>query len=662
MQKRSCALSALALTALLSSATALAQEQYVIVVTDPYKHDISDRLDKLVPKWQAFAAKHEIPLKTIPAPVGDPAAPDPGLQDSTGGPAAAAADRNWEGLGKGFPGYTVYYAPPDTTMAVGPNHVVQWVNVDYVVFDKSGNTLGGPYAGNQLWQGFGGACETTNDGDPIVLYDKLADRWVLTQFAISGGYHQCVAVSTTPDPLGSYARYDYLVSSTDLNDYPKFSVWPDGYYATYNMFRRGILFSGARACAYERDQMLMGQAARSVCFQLSTSYSGLLPSDLDGSTPPPAGSPNYFLNIGSNALRLWKFAVNWANPSASTFSGPATIPVNAFAQPCVASRQCVAQPGTSSANYLDDIGDRLMYRLAYRNFGTHESLAANHTVAANGDKTGVRWYELRNPNGTPVVQQQGTFAPADGNFRWMGSIAMDKAGNIGVGYSRSGASTYPSIYVTGREAGDPAGQLQAEQSIAAGGGIQLATGNRWGDYSTIVVDPVDDCTFWFTSEYTAAPSGEFNWNTRIASFKFPSCGGAPPPVPAAPSGLSATAISSNQVNLAWTDNSNNEDGFRVQRCTGAGCTDFSTVATPGANAQAYSDTSVSGSTLYRYRVLAYNAGGESGTSNIADATPPAAPSVPAAPSGLSATAVSSNQVNLAWTDNSNNEDGFRVQR
>jgi hypothetical protein len=271
--------------------------------------------------------------------------------------------------------------------------------------------------------------------------------------------------------------------------------------------------------------MLAGDpSATQQCFQLSTSYGGLLPSDLDGTTAPPAGSPNYFLNFGSNALRLWKFHVDWATPTSTTLTGPTSIAVAAFNAACSGGGSCIPQPGTR--NQLDSLADRLMYRLAYRNRGGIESLVVNHSVSVGTNKrnqvTSVRWYELRNPNGTPTVYQQGTLGTSDGIHRWMGSIAMDKAGDIAVGYSASSSSVYPSIRFTGRLATDALGTMQTENIIQAGGGSQTGSLHRWGDYSAMTVDPVDDCTFWFTSEYLKA-SGSFNWSTRIASFRFPGC-------------------------------------------------------------------------------------------------------------------------------------------
>ena len=435
-----------------------------------------------------------------------------------------------DGVGKGFVGpagaFTVTSAPPDTTGAIGATQFVQWVNTSFAVFSKaSGAPVYGPVPGNTLFSGFGGACETANDGDPIVQYDKLANRWVLMQFAVpSGGpYFQCVAVSKTSDATGAYDRYAFQY--TGFNDYPKAGVWPDAYYVSYNIFN-GNTFGGSKVCAMDRASMLAGSATVSQqCFQLSTAYGGLLPSDLDGTTLPTAGTPNFFVNIGTNKLNLWKFSVNWATPASSTFTGPTAIPVTAFAAAC-GGGTCVPQLGTSQT--LDSLADRAMYRLAYRKFADgHDALVVNHAVKVNatnksrGGNSATRWYEIRTPNTTPVVYQQSSYSP-DTTHRWMGSIAMDKQGNIALGYSASSGSINPAIRYATRLAGDALNTLSNETVVVQGTGSQTSNLSRWGDYSHLSVDPVDDCTFWYTSEYLKA-NGTFNWSTRIHSFKINGC-------------------------------------------------------------------------------------------------------------------------------------------
>jgi hypothetical protein len=358
---------------------------------------------------------------------------------------------------------------------------------------------------------------------------------------------------------------------------------------------------------------------------------GMLPSELDGAAPP-AGSPNYFVQVDDDAwgyspdqLQAWKFAVNWTSPSSSTFTLHRTLATAAFdSNMCSYARSCIPQAGTSTK--LDAISDRLMYRLQYRNLGTHDALVVNHTVDVSGnDRAGVRWYEVRNPGSSAVtIHQQGTFAPADGAHRWMGSAAMDSAGNIALGYNASSGSVSPSIRYTARCASDPAGQMtQGEADLIIGSGAQTSSSSRWGDYSMLGIDPVDGRTFWFTGEYYAT-TGTAPWRTRVGSFKLDACGGGGTP-PAAPSGLTAAAASSSQISLGWTDNSSNENGFRIERCQNAGCSSFSQIAEVGSNVTAFGDSGLAPSTTYVYRVRAFNAEGTSSYSNAAEATTQAAP-------------------------------------
>lgn len=490
------------------------------------------RHDTSPPVWQipglsaAPGLQKVVPLRhPVPVPSEAPAnaRPDPLAQGSIGPLVSTTAGLNFLGVGKGItPTYSDCCAPPDTNGAAGATQFVQWVNLDFAVFDKTtgGLVAGFPKAGNSIWSGFGGSCETSNSGDPIAQYDKAAGRWVLAQPVFTAPYMLCIAVSTTSNATGTYNRYAF--SMPNFPDYPKLSVWSDGYYASFNIFS-GNSFVGARACAFDRTAMLAGAAATQVCFQEGSSVPSLLPSDLDGATAPPAGSPDFFVNFGSNSLNLFRFHVDFAVPTSSTFTGPVNIPVAAFTAAC-GGGACIPQSGTSEK--LDSLADRLMYRLAYRNFSTHESLVVTHSVfvakSRNKEIDGVRWYEVQNPNGTPTVAQQGTFAPSDGNSRWMGSIAMDKVGDIALGYSVSSGSIHPAIRYTGRVPSDPLGAMEAENTIINGTGSQLSNLNRWGDYSSMAIDPADDCTFWYTTEYLQA-NGTFNWSTRIASFKFSGC-------------------------------------------------------------------------------------------------------------------------------------------
>jgi hypothetical protein len=502
----------------LSIATAFGQVVGPVEVMAAVQHDESEELRQIPPK-RPQPGQREIPVYRIPQAL-LPKSPDLVLQTQAG-ITASVGGLNFDGVGVGFTGpagaFTPDAAPPDTNGAVGTTQYVQWVNESFAVFDKAtGTPIYGPAAGNTLWTGFGGKCETNNDGDVIAQYDKAAHRWIMTQFSVSGGGAdlQCVAISQTDDATGAYYRYAF--SFNQFPDYPKLGVWPDAYYVTFNMFK--AFYQGPRACAWNRARMLAGLSATQICFQLPSSVGSLLPSDLDGSTPPPPGSPNFIVTMGSNSLNLYKFHVDFAVPSNSTLSSAFNIPVASFSQAC-GGGACIPQSGTQQL--LDSLADRLMYRLAYRNFGDHEALVVNHSVATAGGGAAIRWYELRNPGGTPFLYQQGTFAP-DNEFRWMGSIAMDKVGNIAVGYSLSSSGRHPSIRYTVRAPGDALGQMGAETEIIAGGGSQTSQLNRWGDYSSMSVDPVDDCTFWYTQEYLKT-NGAFNWSTRIASFKMDTC-------------------------------------------------------------------------------------------------------------------------------------------
>jgi hypothetical protein len=414
------------------------------------------------------------------------------------------------------------FVPPDTNGAVGATQFVQWVNVTFEVFDKATGAavMPGPTPGNAFWKGFGGTCETRNDGDIIIQYDKLANRWVAAQPVFAAPFKYCVAVSTTSDATGFYNRYEFSFPSPNTNfpDYPKMGVWPDAYYVTANVFNPH--FNGAMACALDRTNMLAGNPATIICFQEPPSVSSLLPSDLDGKTLPPAGSPNFMVGLAdATHLNFFRFHVDFSNPANSTFTGPALIPVAPFTEACsLSTRACITEPNPGEK--VDSLGDRVMYRLAYRNLGDHESLVVNHTIEG-GAGAGVRWYEIRSPGLSPSVFQQGTIIDPNINY-WMGSIAMDGVGNIALGFSASSRGLFPSVAVVGRVPLDSLGTMEAPTFLVTGGGVQVQSFRRWGDYSSMSVDPKDDCTFWYTQEYMKT-TGSFNWSTRIASFKFNSC-------------------------------------------------------------------------------------------------------------------------------------------
>jgi hypothetical protein len=410
--------------------------------------------------------------------------------------------------------------PPDTVGDVGPNHYIQMVNGSggsvFAVYNKTGVLQVGPMDLDSLWTA-GGAC-STGDGDPIVLYDILDDRWMMSEFSLQGN-HLCVYISQTPDPVsGGWFLYDFPVPQ--FPDYPKYAVWPDAYYISTNEFNPG-------AYALDRGQMLNGLPATYQRFTVPPlsgfGFNALIPSDLNGFLPPPSGSPNYFMrhrddeghNPGTNDptqdfLEIWEFHVDFTNPSNSSLTGPINIPISEFdSHMCgYGVFQCIPQPGTLTT--LDPIVEVIMWSLQYRNFGNHETMVGNFVTDVDGtDHAGIRWFEMRKTGGGSWnIFQEGTYAP-DKENRWMGSISIDKDSNIALGYSVSSNSVFPSIRYAGRLATDTLDTLpQGEATIINGSFSQKGT-NRWGDYSSMNVDPADDCTFWYTQEYVASGNSTF---------------------------------------------------------------------------------------------------------------------------------------------------------
>lgn len=523
------------------------------------------------------------------------AAPPSFLQTEAPVPLAATAGTSFEAPGAGMSGYNVTSAPPDTTLAVGPNHVVAWVNSNYAIFDKSGNKLlpgNGFVAGNTLFAslGSGNLCASTNRGDPILQYDRLANRWILSQFAFPAGgvgpYLQCIAVSTTADPTGQYYLYSFALPGGGFNDYGKLGVWTDAYYISYVVFTSSGATSsylGSAVCAYDKVKMMAGQTANSLC-GIGT-YGGaevFLPIDLDGSTAPTDTSQGGIFagfSQSAQALRLIKLRPDFDNLTGTLddgfgggFGSFVSLPVGATTLACNnGGAVCIPQPGTITQ--LDSLGDRLMYRLSYRNRNGIDSLLVNQSVdpdGAGGQNSAVRWYEIRNPFGNPndsdsskrpFLYQNSTFNPNASGDRWMGSLAMDRFGNILMGYSAANATgnLKPSIAVTGRLQNDPLNAMRAETIVQTGGGSQNAGLTRWGDYTTMQIDPSDDTTFWYIGQYLAA-DGSFNWRSRVFSFKFLSgingtvaygtgAGKSVPSVTLASTGdFSATATSNNAGN------------------------------------------------------------------------------------------------------------------
>jgi len=452
---------------------------------------------------------------------------------------------NFLGVGNGFPNYSVPDAPPDTNMAVGDTQVVQWVNVSYTVCQKtSPYTCGPAILGNTLWSGLSGnpLCKTDNDGDIIAQWDVKAHRWFLTQNVFSSPYAVCVAISTSADANGTYYLYQFAVPGNGFPDYPKWGIWPTNYGQAVNNFGPGGGgFQGPQVCIYNRKKMLAGDpSAEQICHQYTSNEDSLLPADQDSKINPPAGQDQFFIgslgDVDNAHLSLYSAHVknvkNWSKGAVFTGDGNSQlISISAFNPACGNyGGACVPQKGIT--DLVDSLGGRLMYRFAYSNGTKRQHWLANFDVAASGGQNGVRWMEITAPASKVHVDrlrvhQEGTYAP-DGNWRWMGSIARDNAGNILLGYSEScgdscpgGAAMYPSIFLAGRTASDPLGTLESEVPVVMGSGSQPDTSNRWGDYSSMRIDQ-DGCTFWYTTEYYKVTQS-FDWSTQVASAKFANC-------------------------------------------------------------------------------------------------------------------------------------------
>jgi uncharacterized repeat protein (TIGR01451 family) len=446
------------------------------------------------------------------------------------------------------PGGSIPNVPAsDTSGAAGPDHYMQAVNFSATIYDKTGAIVQGPFSTTAFWSTFPFTPCAGGLSDEVVMYDQAAQRWFVSKFARVANpdgttftWYQCFAISTTTDPTGAYNRYAFLVDPIEFNDYPKFGIWPDGYYMTAD---RNKIFpgQGVFALAFERQKMLNNQPAQYFIFKLDNGgvRAGMLPSDWDGDTPPPAGSPNYFVrtldpNIGwpASALEVWAFQVDWANSTAG-FTLRDTLTPDPFdsnlyddlsTNACTGNQICVPQPGTGQG--LDpQAAGRPMFRLAYRNFGDHEALSFNHTVDAAdfANHSAIRWYEMRKSNAADPwsIYQQSTFAP-DSDHRWMGTMAMDRFGNLAIGYNVSSGSVFPSLRVAGRLAGDPLGGLTEEFTLQAGSGSYTGT-SQFADYSQMEPDPLDDCTLWFTGTYQPITSNLYTWATQIGAFRFPDC-------------------------------------------------------------------------------------------------------------------------------------------
>jgi hypothetical protein len=514
-------------------------------------------------------------------------------QKSQGIRPAATLVESFDGLGVGFAGphgTATVRNPSDNSLAVGPNHIFQIVNTRIAIYSKKGNqfdttgkVLYGPVPTNTIFKGFGGACEATNNGDAVVRYDQLADRWLVVmptfrrgavradqpqpghsgdpaQVSVpgkpdqpgapvrlfsppvqlnqppqprgqtpppgpQGPYSMCYAVSAGPDPFGPYYRYEFLRPL--FPDYPRPAIWPDGYYIPTST---GDEVIQKHACVADRAKMLKGQRATEQCVIIDGA-NFLNNADIDGHAVPPPGAPNIMMAAGGTQLKkileddgifVWKFHVDWKNPANTKVTGPEKIAVAPYHYLCDGQlTNCVPQPGTDRR--LDAQGDKIMAQLVYRKIGRRESIVAVHSVNTLAGGGGVRWYEFRiNKDRNVSLYQQGTYAP-EGFYRWMASPAMDRFGNIGIGYSFGGTPNFAGQRFAGRLAKDPLGQLTLHETVLAEGeGVQTST-LRWEDYAQTAVDPSDDCTIWYVGDYIK--KGATSYSSRIGAFRMPGCRG-----------------------------------------------------------------------------------------------------------------------------------------
>jgi hypothetical protein len=470
------------------------------------------------------------PLAAFHKETSQPPAPAPAAPGLLAPVAMPTPLVNIEGMNTALGGTNV---PSFSSGEASANYYVQGVaDTSIMVFDKNGVLVMGPLNVKSVFP-TNSPCYTIAYGGPlVVLYDQFAGRWVLSFKALSVGangdlppWYECFAISQTADPLGAYYSYTFTAHANYVPDHPYVAVWPDGYYLSVRLYNpaNNYNYLGPAAYVFDRTHMLAGQAATFQARGLVNTNYALTPADVDGSTAPPAGAPNFYFEYGS-PMRLWKFHVDWVTPANTTFLNTATLTPAAFTHLCPTTLNCIPQPGNV---YLEGNSMRFMFRGAYRNFGGYEALVLSHAVDSSG-VAGIRWYEIRGLSGTPSIYQQGTFQP-DSSHRWTSSIAMDRSGNIAVGYNIDNAGTpqiFPSIRYTGRLASDALGTLpQGEISVYTASFGQVG-GYYWGRYSAMTVDPADDCTFWFTAQYNE--SGDVDWRTRIVKFKFPTCGQATP--------------------------------------------------------------------------------------------------------------------------------------
>ncbi len=470
---------------------------------------------------------------------------DGALQTDRAATRFPAPSLSFKGLGASANPYLL--VPPDTNGDVGGGYYLQMVNTVFAIYDATtGTKVEGPLFMSSLFDaGTQKLCATHDDGDPVVVYDEYADRFVISQFGLnfnSAKFAECVAVSATSDPTGSWNAYQFAYPKANvLNDYPKFGVWPaannNAYVASFNQFRCStsicdFSWRGAGAVAYDRAAMVAGDPAGQVYVDLygvDQNLGGLLPSDADGPTPPAANTPNYFVQADADeygypddALEVWEFDVNWSGTSTFTAQNTSLTTANFNPWICGAGRSyCV--PQKNSRTKLDTVNTAMMFRLQYRNMGLgDERMVVTHSVRGAKGQAGLRWYELRDAGGGWGIQNQGTYAPGTTKSRWMGSAAMDSAGNIAIGYSISSGGIFPSIGVAGRNATAAADTLDlGERKVFTGLGSEKGTYGRWGDYSSMTVAE-DGCTFYYTTQYYKKTS-QYKWATQVLRFTIPSC-------------------------------------------------------------------------------------------------------------------------------------------
>ncbi len=423
----------------------------------------------------------------------------------------------------------------DANGAVGATQYVQLVNNQYTVYDKTtGAVIAGPVNANTLWATSGDVCATSNtSNDGTVLYDQLANVWVLQRHATpSGGpYLNCIALSTSSDATGTYQIYDFALTMM-FPDKPRIALWPDAYYISQDVLDPTTkVFQRSQVCALQRDAMLAGVGngnVNSVCFQGSISLPTFVVTTLEGQTLPPSGEVEFVWqldqrpNQGKNNLNSFQFHIDWTNGgNNSTFTGPVANVLPAYTDACNNFKPCVPEPGTT--NLLQGWGDRLTGRVVYRNFGTYESVVMTHAITRTttaGSRAAIRWYEYRTPL-TPVIFQSGVISP-DTTWRWLGAINEDQFGDIAVGYNVSSTTVSPGLRYSGHAFSDKAGVMEPEVTLVSGAGSQNGTNKNWSSFQGMALDPVDDCTFWFTGQYYTT-SSQSGWTTRVGSFRFPSC-------------------------------------------------------------------------------------------------------------------------------------------